>query len=135
LKTLTEEQLVSMIDGLHEGSTVRQVAQIHGFEISDCAEIRRQLEERFGADRMEIVYAKARPSKLSAALGFGKKAINAARGAVQGRAILTPKEEALRRLDLCNACEKQQDGRCTFCDCPCERLVYFRAGDCELGKW
>lgn len=129
---LTERELNGMLDGLHEGKTVREIALIYGYDITATRAIRNQLEYRFGKDRMKIIYEKSRPSRLKSLGGFAKKA---------GKAILSgevghvSEEEQKRRLSLCNQCEKQQDDKCTFCGCPCKKLVRFRAGDCELGKW
>jgi len=129
---LTEREMQGMLDGLHEGKTVREVTLVYGYSLTDAVAVRKQLDYRFGRDRMEIIYAKSRPSKIAAAVGFVKKAAGAV---ATGDVGVVSGEEQARRLALCDACEKQQDDCCTFCGCPCKKLVRFRAGDCELGKW
>ena len=132
MRILSDEEMQSMLDGLNDGKTVRQVAISFGFRVYDCPEIREQLQEKYGDDRMAVVYDKSRPPTMKVVTGFIKKAAKVASNPSE---IFADGDEQKRRLDLCNECEKQQDDRCTFCDCPCVNLVQFRAGDCELGKW
>jgi len=129
----TQLEIEASYDGLRHGKTVRECALIHGRGIWMASELRRGLYDRYGEDLIrKTIDNFVRPSTLT----IVKKATEKAKKVLsEPFDIETSDEEAERRQKICNACPKQEQGRCTFCDCPTEDLVRFRLVDCELGAW
>ena len=131
--TQSDKQLRGMRDGLAAGKTIREVCLIYGYRITDAPSIRENLYSRFGEKQIREIIEGHRLSPVNAiSKALGKAATIMADPL---HPFATEAEEA-ERLLKCNACPKQdEEGRCTYCNCPCVRLVTFRKIDCEEGRW
>ena len=71
------------------------------------------------------------PNIVAKVINFGSALYH---HALDGFLKTTPKEYKFR-LDICNDCDRLQDGMCLECGCPVDAKASWRSEGCPLKKW
>lgn len=107
-------------------------------------------EELHRVDRVEEMLSGERsielPNNLDMARNIAVEHWRSLKLFLRGKRVLTTKEEAQQRWDICLDCPLlmydesnpdtgKVDGRCTECGCFMNVKVHYKSAKCPIGKW
>lgn len=75
------------------------------------------------------------PSTITMAKDLSRTMINAVKGAVREGKVLSSSDVTMRRLEICDGCDKKVGVRCIVCGCYISLKTAVNSARCPIKKW